>query len=345
MIIFRCNAGSSVGIGHVVRSRVFAKALSSRGHQSIMVGPSLDYKQPADDDIFADWIPRPQQFSSTDDATLFIETAKAHNAKLAVMDDYRIDDTYQQMLRDAGIRWLQQYDASQPKPFWADLVVNGSPYERASTYKDLIRNPDTKMLLGPAYSILRPEFPPSEFRSPDRPVEQVLVTFGGGDDRGAIILVLSNLIESADPTIQYEVLSGAGNPRNNAIQSWIDKHGDDRVQLHINPKNVASLFASCDLAVIGGGTSTFEAASCGLPMFLLSISDNQDGQCQGWQDQGAAIYIGRMADFSEQELSDQFQELLNNTDRRIKMSAIGRRAVDGKGVDRLISHLLEGQQN
>ena len=345
MIIFRCNAGSSVGIGHVVRSRVFAKALNNRGHQSIMVGPSLDYKQTTDDNIFADWIPRSDQFSSRDDAKFFIETANAHNAKLAVMDDYRIDDTYQQMLRDAGIRWLQQYDASQPKPFWADLVVNGSPFERAATYKDLIRNPETKMLLGPAYSILRPEFPPSEFRSPDRPVKQVLVTFGGGDDRGAIILVLSNLIKGADQSVQFTVLSGAGNPRNNSFQSWIDENGDGRVNLHINPKEVASLFASCDLAVIGGGTSTFEAASCGLPMLLLSISNNQDGQCQGWQDLGAAIYIGRMAGFPEQELLDRFEELLNNTDKRTEMSNIGRQSVDGKGVDRLISHLLEGQQH
>ena len=105
--------------------------------------------------------------------------------------------------------------------------------------------------------------------------------------------------------------------------------------LHISPTQVAALFSTCDLAVMAGGTSSYEAASCGLPMLLLTIAENQEPQSQAWQDKGAAVYLGRFNEVSGEDLVSHFSNLSRSQKLREQMSQCGQHEVDGKGAEKI----------
>src|SRR5690606_26654521 len=155
-------------------------------------------------------------------------------------------------LRAAGLRWLQQFDASNPPPFWADFVANGGPRETPEHYRALARNPATEFLLGPEFAVLRPAFAKLPARDANRPLRRLLISFGGGEDHGMAVRALGAL--TAGPAdLSMRVMSGACNPGNPVIADWIASHAADRAELVVNPDDVAGEYLNADLAVIAGG--------------------------------------------------------------------------------------------
>lgn len=339
-ILFRCNASPKIGFGHLTRCRALAQALRQKGMNCIMIGPDMAYAVSDDRNTFSDWITVKKWRDGTADAAYLVKITDQTGAQWAVLDDYRIDEPYQLALRQAGLRWMQ-FDGTAQKPLWADLVLVPNLALCLEDYAGLLRNPNTRVLAGPSYALLRPEFFRENPRRAGRSVEKVLITFGGGDDRGAVEFVLSALIPATPSKLKFTVISGAHNPRNPQLIKWIATHGEEKVHLRINPDNIASLFASCDLAVMAGGTSTYEAACCGLPMILMSIADNQIKHGKAWENCGAGCYLGRFSDVSENILKEIFIDILDDCARRQAMAHAGMNCIDGKGAQRITKILLE----
>jgi spore coat polysaccharide biosynthesis predicted glycosyltransferase SpsG len=299
-----------------------------------MVGPEKKYMLPGDKALFNDWIVNEYWSSAEDEAYSFLDIAKQHGVEAAVLDDYRVDECYQLALRRAGLPWTQ-FDGFANKPLWADIIVNANPAAKPDDYKRVLRNRQANLLLGPEYAVLRSEFLRIERTNRSDDVSKVLVTFGGGDDRGAILFVLSTLIPSTSENIHFLVVSGSHNPRNAEIKAWIEKYSEGRIDLAINPPEIARLFTNCDLAIMGGGTTTYEAAACGLPMLLIAIADNQLPQSKAWQENGVAIFLGMLPDVSNGQLVDIFLQVTRGNERRLGMMNQARKLVDGKGALRV----------
>lgn len=303
-----------------------------------MVGPAPEYRAEQDGGLFADWIPAADWAGARDDAEKFLALARAAQATAAVLDDYRVDDDYQQTIRAAGLPWLQFAGVIRHN-LWANAFTDPSPGERAEFYKPFLRAGDVKLLLGPAYASLRSEFsrvPPAD-RSE---VRRILVTFGGGDDLGAVLLALTALLPATPPGIEFAVVSGRHNPRNPQIADWIRASGEGRVELHVDPPDIARLFNTCDLAVMGGGTTTYEVAACGIPMVIVTIADNQVRQAEGWEQSGAGIFPGRLGEVGPDELASRCCGVIEDHIRRKRMSETARTMVDGRGAERLAAELL-----
>lgn len=300
-----------------------------------MVGPKPSDRTDADADVFEQWIEQSEWSAEGDDACKLVALANKYDCGVAVLDDYRVDVDYQKVMLDAGLRWLQ-FDGRADRPLWADWVVNASPAARQEDYARHLQKPGAHALLGPQYAVLRPEFSAVTPRCYEKSkVREVLVTFGGGDDRGAILFVLKALLPATATTIHFQVMAGANNPRNPEIKKWLDSNAGKRVLLHVSPAQVAALFSTCDLAVMAGGTTTYEAAFCGLPMLLLTIAANQERQSQAWQDKGAAVYLGRFNEVSGGGLVSHFSKLSRSQELRGKMSQCGQHEVDGKGAEKI----------
>lgn len=340
LVFFRCDASQTLGIGHLMRCRSLAYALRQEGAQCIMVGPSLEYCLPADKNIFNGWLPKPGWNSSQNDAKYLISCVPEHPLPgLIILDDYRIDEQYQQILLKAGLRWLQ-FDRKADRFLWADWVVNANPATCQRDYSAILQKPGSIALVGPRYAVLRPEFSlGADYIRNNNNLMNVLVTFGGGDDRGAILFTLQSLLPTTTTKIRFHVISGAQNPRNTEIGEWIRSMGENRVTLHINPVEVAPIFFGCDLAIIAGGTTTFEAAACGLPMILITTAENQVDQARAWHDQRAAVYLGKCNGVNAEELVQAFSRLTDMVQRR-QMGDIGKNMVDGKGAKRIAQILM-----
>ena len=340
MIIFRTDASPQIGFGHLTRCRALAQALIRQGQRCVMVGPDTAHAKLGDQDISEDWIPVSSWTTSNDDAVRVINLAHQCQAQWLVLDDYRIDEAYQLNLHAAGLRWLQ-FDGGANKSLWADIVLNANPAARAEDYAAVLSNQNTLLLLGPRYAILRPEFERIKPREPGRPVKQILVTFGGGDDRGGNEFVLSTLLPATALDLRFLVISGASNPNNSNLRHWVAAHGQGRVCLHIDPEQVAPLFASCDLAVMAGGASIYEAACCGLPMLVITIADNQIPQSKAWVNLGVAKWLGTHPGVDKDALIDGYNFLNNNRQNFVAMSIEGSRWVDAGGADKTAKHMLD----
>lgn len=297
-----------------------------------MVGPSLLYAAREDRELFdawehVDWV------STEADAESLARTARAHGARKLVLDDYRIDEDYQLSLRADEFKWLQ-FEARMDRPIWADIVLNVNLAATPDDYAEIIRHPSPQFLLGPRYAILRPEFAAAEHRDPSRPVRNILLAFGGGDDRGAIAHSLEALVPNIDSCQRILIISGQHNPRLRAIEDWMRLEGHQhQIDLVVDPPNVATCLAACDLAIMGGGTMTYEAACCRVPMILMALAGNQVAQAQAWHANGGARYLGALKSVSLNDISSAFREFSKaDTLARARQSLS---VVDGKGAMRV----------
>lgn len=341
MIIFRTDASPLIGFGHLTRCRALAQALRRQGERCVMVGPDAAHAKTADQETFEDWIPMSDWSSATEDAARLIDMAHQFGAEWLVLDDYRIDEAYQLSLRAAGLRWLQ-FDGGAAKALWADVVVNANPAPRLEDYTGVLRNPTARLLLGPRYALLRPEFKGVRLSDPGRPVKQILVTFGGGDDRGANQLALSSLLPVTAPDLKFLVVSGAGNPNNLNLKHWIEANGEGRVTLHIDPDLVAPFFASCELALTAGGTTTAELAALGVPFITIAIVVNQENQCKAWEHHGISLHAGSLGSEAVGErVESHLQRLLSNPQERLERSRLAIECSDGFGAERILDCLNE----
>lgn len=343
-VFFRCDASPTLGFGHLMRCRALAYALKHAGSRCIMIGPSLEYRLPGDFAVFDEWIPKNHWDSSLEDVTSLLSCIEDYsNQSVIVLDDYRVDESYQQKILEAGLRWLQ-FDSKADKPIWADWVLNASPAASQEKYAKLLQKPGAVALVGPRYAVLRPEFSlltPRIYQKSES--LNVLVTFGGGDDCGALLFSLRALFPVTSPEISFHIISGLHNPNNKEIMQWVRSKADGRIHLHINPLNVAPIFLDCDIAIMAGGTTTFEAAACGLPMILITIAENQVGQAQAWHDLGIAVFLGRYGIVSAGELIHEFSKLMDIKTRQ-KMGNLGMSTVNVKGADLIAMELLKSEE-
>jgi len=338
MILFRCNVSPQIGFGHLTRCRALAYALREQGQHCVMAGPDKAYTNAEDVKLFTAWESVKWEGAETD-ASCIAALASHYGSTSLVLDDYRVDEDYQLVLRRCGLNWLQ-FETRTDRPIWADLVLNANPAAKAEDYAHVLRNPATKLLLGPHYAVLRPEFALVKPKDPNRPVRKVLVTFGGGDDRGAILFALTTLLPATPKQVTFVVVSGDHNPRNAEIADWIGEQGQGRVILKINPQPIAPLFADCDFAIIGGGTTTYEVACCGLPMLLITIANNQIAQSCAWSKLGAARWMGNLKDMNSTNLLNVFHSLMRDPQARVAMSHKGSYSIDGKGAEHCAKCIL-----
>ena len=336
MIIFRCNADSKVGFGHLTRCTALAEALLSLGEPSMMVGPSQKFFKKKETQVFHDWIEKKTWESSGDDALKLINIAKKSSSNMIILDDYRVDYEYQYTLKKHEFHWLQ-FDNGKTTTILADIVLNTNPVVSSSSYEDKLENPMTKLLLGLNYAIVREEFPPKKLKLTNLDNKKILITFGAGDDRGAILFVLSSLLEQKLKNIKFIVVSGINNPNNPNISSWIENHASDNVDLMVNPDCIAELFASCDFAIMAGGTTVYEVSSIGLPMILIAIADNQIQHSSDWSQKSNSVkFLGRLEDLKKEQLTEAFHQLFSKDNSILNKKVL----VDGFGRIRVAQEVI-----
>ena len=164
-----------------------------------------------------------------------IKIAKESRESFIILDDYRIDGNYQLNLKKAGLKWLQFFNFENSQYIIADIVHCSLPGISTKKIKNKISNKKAKFLLGPKYALLRPEFSKLK-RKKINTINRVLLTFGGGNDFGAIQYLLSILLPVADKNIQFTIVSSLLNKSNFRLKKLVKSKYKERVNLQINPK-------------------------------------------------------------------------------------------------------------
>jgi spore coat polysaccharide biosynthesis predicted glycosyltransferase SpsG len=301
MMIVRCDANAQWGMGHLTRCRALAVALHRVGIPVAMVGPERKYAQVGDDDLFAHWQPMAWHDDTALGAHQLLDLAEQWQAEGLILDEPRADEVYQKVLFDARLPWLH-FDGTAQKPLWASWVLNALPSANANDYAKVLRNPAATLLLGPAYAVLRSEFAAVRSATKSAQPFNILLSFGGGDDRGAMAWCINALLPLLGDHTHLKIISGQANPRNGSNLAHIPASHSAWVVYAIQPPAPWTLMSQCDMAVMASGTTAHEANCCHLPMVLMSVVNNQHAPGLAWQQAGQAQYLGPWDSVSQSSL-------------------------------------------
>jgi spore coat polysaccharide biosynthesis predicted glycosyltransferase SpsG len=227
-----------------------------------------------------------------------------------------------------------QFDNAACFPIRARWIVNINPSAERDMYRS-ISSETCRLLLGPAYAVLRPEFMATrELYTLAPTASRALVFLGGGDVRDPLKDLLGYLLPSFPGTRFHVVGSNASLTELSQVQDFANF-----VCVGELP-TLAQLLPSVDLAIVSAGTSSYECACVGVPFVTVEVADNQTPIAQAWMALGVAPRLGRWDEIARDTIAGVLESVLSGPARR-RQSELGRSLVDGRGVERVVNAILE----
>ena len=356
-VVFRTDASLEIGTGHVMRCLALATALSQLGSQAeficrphqgnlielieqrgfrvtALASVSSDRKASLDQPEHAHWLRCDWQ---TDVQQSY--NAIADTADWIIVDHYALDHRWETAMRDKCHRMMCIDDLAD-REHHCDVLLDQSLGRCADDYHGLV--PDhARLLLGPKYALLRPEFARWRAASLARreipQVRHILITMGGVDATNVTGRVLSALQGIDIATLdQITVVLGPFAP-------WLDhvlaqaKNMSVPTRVLSDVDNMAELMTSCDLAIGAGGSTTWERCALGVPSILLVLAENQRNIAIFMAQASAAFVVeaDEPTDLAVREAVVRFEDSGNLQSYSIVSSKI----CDGAGTARAVLEL------
>ena len=257
---------------------------------------------------------------------------------LLVMDHYALDIRWEKEIKESCGKLMVIDDLADRKHI-CDLLLDQNYYkDLKSRYDNLVPDSCLKML-GPSYALLRPEFYKAQknLRQRDGKIRRVFVFFGGSDASNQTKKIL-DAINGLKNNINYDIVIGSSNPFLQEINKICS--GFENVTMHYQIDYMAELMAKSDLAIGGGGTTTWERLSVGLPSIIISVADNQDEISKGADSLGTALYLGKAEEVSPSTIKNTIIHLLENPAKIKEMSGRALSCDVGQNVSQLINAVL-----
>jgi len=340
--MIRADASARMGAGHVMRGLALAQAWQDGGG-SVMIAaaelpPTLRNRLVAEDCQIEAIGATP---GSASDAHETAAIAECVGAEWVVLDGYQFDGDFQQRLKDEGLRVLAIDDYGHAGRYPADLVVNQNLGADERWYAD--RAPDTRLLLGPRFALLRREFADAAGweRTIPEVARKVLVTLGGADPDNATLTVIQALGRVAVEGLEAIVVVGGSNPHLESLEEAV-RRSSARIELPVDVTDMPALMRWADVAVAAGGTTSWERAAFGLPGLVLVLADNQAGIATACDSAGLDWNLGWYKAVDAQPLAGVLHRLIFDHACRRGMAQAGRQMVDGFGARRVTRQLVEG---
>jgi UDP-2,4-diacetamido-2,4,6-trideoxy-beta-L-altropyranose hydrolase len=339
-VIFRADASSEIGTGHVMRCLALAQAWQEKGRKAIFVtgsaGSALEERLKWEGIRISQILSRP---GSADDALQTSNIGVAAGAGWLVVDGYHFSVDYQQWVKQSGLNLLFIDDNGDAERYYADIVLNQNLHAHEGLYQK--REFYTRLLLGTQYVLLRREF--LNWRKWKRKIPQVarkvLVTLGGSDPHNVTLEVIRGLHQLKRLNLKTKVVVGPANIYLEALRQEI-RDCSCQTELLTNVNNMPELMAWADLAISGGGSTCWELAFMGLPNSIVVLAENQSQVAEVLQKRGTAINLGWCRSNAASELREVVEDLIHDRERRSQMSFEGRLMVTGTGAQLVTEAIL-----
>jgi UDP-2,4-diacetamido-2,4,6-trideoxy-beta-L-altropyranose hydrolase len=343
-LLIRADATDEMGTGHLMRCLALAQAWQEDEGQVYLVtrrqpaalenrlrgeGLQVYYSELESDRLI-------------DDAQETIRFANAWAAKWVVVDGYHFDRPFYFSLKEAGLSKLCIDDYAHRSAYGpVDILLNQNIYADKALYAGRVEQ-QTKLLLGCRYVLLRREFWPWRAWSREKIHEPVrlLITLGGSDIHNVTGQILAALSKYVNHSLEIMVVLGSYNQNYENLQSTI-RLMQHTVDLQQNVTDMPALMAWADVAITASGSTCWELAFMGLPSLMIITAENQQPIAEELDKVGVGYNLGWYNDLTDQKILTTLNRLLDDNGRHQRMSALGRKLVDGLGTQRVIESLHE----
>lgn len=343
-LLVRADGGATIGAGHIMRSLALAMEWCSHGGNALFLANCPDDKL-ARRITAAGMSFRTIERSHPDPSDLQFTLSTANelgrlrsvdDETWLVLDGYHFGSTYQEAINAAGIKLLVMDDSADLAKYWADVVVNQNLHAKQMAYHC---TPNTKLLQGPKYALLRPEFQPWRDWKREIPevARRILVTMGGADPQNVTVAVIRAIGQLNYLGIEARVVVGPSNAHFHKVL----KAAQDVpwVSILTDVADMAEQMAWADVAVSAAGSTCWELLFMGLPFVAVSVADNQEPISAVLADRGLASVLDPLDTLETAAMASALRSLMISPMERARMSALGRQLVDGEGASRVLAHM------
>jgi len=354
-VAFRVDASEQIGTGHFMRCLTLADGLrqhgarirfvsrhlpeqargmlAARGHEFVPLESAPDAA--LDELAHARWLGT----SQTQDAKDAIQALSDETWDWLIVDHYALDARWESVLRPAA-RNILAIDDLADRRHLCDVLLDQN-YESTERYEDLVAK-NCRLLLGPRYALLRPEY--AAFRktmtSRNEVPRKVLVFFGGADHQNMTGLSLTALSQSGLRHLHVDVVVGAYYGYRDSLEE--QAAGRPHTTIHEPRPHLADLMAKADLAIGAGGVTNWERMCLGLPSLVVTVAENQVPVSRLLDGEGAIRLVGDSAAISAADIRDALVDEIE-TRKYVQRAAVALTKCDGDGVSRVIRVMLSGE--
>ena len=127
-------------------------------------------------------------------------------------------------------------------------------------------------------------------------------------------------------------------PNLEALRRW-PRQCPDRLEVVSEPGEVPQRVVRAHFAITAGNNWSLELACVGVPQLVIVQNEMHWPTAQRLEEEGAATCLGWHANVSPMTLRQAVQDLLADPLERRAMSRCGRKLIDGRGPDRLVTAL------
>lgn len=363
-IVFRVDSSFLIGSGHLIRCLTLADSLRDEatrikficrdhdGEMSHLVrqrGYDLDLlprvrgkTDPETDLAHSAWL----GVSLEEDACQTLESLlPTEPIDWLIVDHYAINNTWEEKLRPVAGNILVIDDLAD-RQHDCDILLDQNLNAGLETrYKNLVPE-DCRLLCGPRYSLLRPQFLTSECQDRKREgsISHLLVFFGGVDATGETMKTCRAIVSPDTRHVTADVIAGDSNPQQKQIEEFCADHPRLRFLARID--NMAELMAKADLALGAGGTTTWERAWLGLPTIIITVAKNQIEGARAMADHGAAWYLGPHDEVNQGDIEAALCHALGHPPEVARMAAAAQSLFGDhrrSGTDLVVNAMTECQ--
>lgn len=355
-VVFRVDASARMGIGHLMRCLTLAESLRERGAQlrfvcrehtgnliallqqkampvTVLPAPAVNDANTSED--YAAWL----GVTQAEDIEQTIEALNGENPDWLVVDHYGLDVEWERVLRPHVSNLLVIDDLTNRRHDCDVLLDQNYSAKGEQRYAGLVTDA-CKLLVGPRYALLRPEYRAyrKTLGARDGLVKRVLVFFGGTDPQNVTGMTLEALSHPELKHLEVDVVVGANNPHRKSIEQQVLHR--QHTTLYESRPHLADLMAQADIALGAGGATTWERMCLGLPTVVVVIAENQSPAAEVLAAKHLIIYAGKTSAVSVNDLSKEIIALISNASRLIVLSEQNELTVDGFGALRMREVML-----
>lgn len=356
-ILFRADASIQQGTGHIMRCLVIADELKKRGHDCIFLTQpflpnfvaqiedrqhrlvfltknKMDLTHFPKNDEYLMWLGR----TIVQDAMETLDVIRSVCPDIVISDHYAIDATWMNIINSDATKTVIIDDLAN-REHCCDILIDQNFGRTPEQYEALVSR-NTKILAGAEYIFIKDDFKNSRVLAQrnrlNRLPKRLNICMGGTDKDNSTYSVLKTVAQlDCFKSWSIDIVLRSASPHVHTLREYVRNQKRD-IKLHLDVKDMASLFSNADLAIGAGGVTLWERCCMGLPTVLLTIADNQIPAAQAMTRTGAVVYAADIRKQNwEYELSKKLDALAQDVGVIHEMSRNAFDVCDGTGLSKV----------
>ncbi len=336
-VLFRVDGTSLSGRENYYRCLVFAAALQRRRRPVAF----LSQLEPATYLAAAlrrggnEWVNAEHPAGSPEDLEQTLREIRRVRPQAVVIDAPEAGEAYLKEVRAAGVTVIS-LDHLAATHFPSHMVVNtllGPGREKYDV------GCGTQLLAGPRFAVVRPEIRrvrPIRSQEPAQPFRALVAL--GDDDPNNQAADLARLLLNSPRVGRVDVLIRPYHPEVEALKALAEAN-KTVLDIATEPSEFPLRISRSHMAVTSGSSWALELACVGVPQLVVVQSEAHWPTAQRLEEEGAAVCLGWHSDVSAATLRNSVTQLLSDPLERVGMARCGRKLIDGRGLDRLVTSL------